>query len=37
MWANEEDEMELWSPPPSSTLKFNVDGTTRGKPGPASI
>ena len=27
----------LWSPPPIGWLKFNVDGATRGKPGPTGI
>ena len=27
----------LWSPPPIGSFKFNVDGPTRGKPGPAGI
>ena len=26
-----------WSPPPHGVLKFNVDGATRGKPGPMGI
>lgn len=26
-----------WSPPAPEVLKFNVDGTTRGKPRPAGI
>ena len=28
--------LERWSPPPMGTLKFNVDGVARGKPGPTS-
>ncbi|KAK0581788.1 hypothetical protein LWI29_018005 [Acer saccharum] len=28
---------EIWSPPTGNNLKFNVDGTTRGKPGPTGI
>ena len=27
----------LWKAPPSGSLKFNVDGSARGKPGPAGI
>lgn len=26
-----------WYPPPHGVLKLNVDGATRGKPGPAGI
>lgn len=26
-----------WSPPPNGYFKFNVDGASRGKPGPARI
>ena len=26
-----------WCPPPSGFLKFNVDGSVRGKPGPSGI
>lgn len=26
-----------WSPPQSGEMKFNVDGASRGKPGPAGI
>lgn len=25
----------MWSPPPNGVLKFNADGTARGKPGAA--
>lgn len=28
---------ELWSPPNQNVMKFNVDGTARGKSGPAGI
>ncbi|KAK9266420.1 hypothetical protein L1049_012440 [Liquidambar formosana] len=27
----------LWKSPPSTTLKFNVDGSAKGKPGPGGI
>ncbi|XVF46753.1 hypothetical protein PTKIN_Ptkin03bG0053700 [Pterospermum kingtungense] len=26
-----------WTPPPEGILKFNVDGATKGYPGPAGI
>ena len=26
-----------WCPPPSGFMKFNVDGSVRGKPGPSGI
>ncbi|WRX10497.1 Ribonuclease H domain - like 7 [Theobroma cacao] len=26
-----------WTPPPYSTLKLNIDGAAKGKPGPAGI
>lgn len=26
-----------WSPPPPNKVKWNVDGSSRGKPGPTSI
>ena len=30
-------KVSLWSTPPLGVLKFNVDGSARGKPGPAGI
>ncbi|GMJ14509.1 hypothetical protein like AT5G65005 [Hibiscus trionum] len=27
----------VWQPPVAGTLKFNVDGSARGKPGPAGV
>lgn len=27
----------IWNPPDDQTLKWNVDGSSKGKPGPAGI
>ncbi|KAK9287494.1 hypothetical protein L1049_015915 [Liquidambar formosana] len=27
-------QLKVWQPPPTGSLKFNVDGSARGKPGP---